>query len=108
MLLDLKNQNQATCGKTALSQNRPLVSSRKKVRKNVMSIKFPPAVLGPEMTAPIFYGRLAFLGSFCWETPMPIKVLLLRGGVGVSQKGGGSANFIFMGVGIFPNNRTTH
>ena len=34
---------------------------------------------------------------------MPIKVLLLGGGVlGFLERGGGSANFIFMGVGIFP------
>ena len=50
-----------------------------------------------------FYGRLAFFGSFCWITPMPIKFLFLGGGcVGVSWKGGGrSANFIFMGAGMF-------
>ena len=29
-----------------------------------------------------FYGRLAFLGSFCWKTPMPIKFLLLGGDSG--------------------------
>ena len=46
-----------------------------------MSIKFPPASLGPEMAAPI-YGRLAFFCSFCWKTPMPIKFLLLGGGGG--------------------------
>ena len=35
---------------------------------------------------------------------MSIKFLLLGGGSGFFQRGGGgSANFIFMGVGIFPN-----
>ena len=36
---------------------------------------------------------------------MPTKILLLGegGGVGFSWKAGGSANFIFMGAGIFPN-----
>ena len=35
---------------------------------------------------------------------MPIKFLLLGGAVlGFFRRGGGSANFIFMGVGIFPN-----
>ena len=35
---------------------------------------------------------------------MPIKFLLLGGGSGFFYKGGGGgANFIFMGVGIFPN-----
>ena len=35
---------------------------------------------------------------------MPIKFLLLGGGgvLGFFRRGGGSANFIFMGVGIFP------
>ena len=34
---------------------------------------------------------------------MPIKFLLLGGGSGLFlEGGGGSANFIFMGVGIFP------
>ena len=36
---------------------------------------------------------------------MPIKFLLLGGGVVVFlEGGGGSADFIFMGVGIFPIN----
>ena len=37
---------------------------------------------------------------------MPQKILLLgEGGLGVSWKGrGGSANFVFMGVGICPTN----
>ena len=35
---------------------------------------------------------------------MPIKFLLLWGGFwDFLEGGGGSANFIFMGVGIFPN-----
>ena len=32
---------------------------------------------------------------------MPIKFLLLGGVLGFFRRGGGSANFIFMGVGIF-------
>ena len=37
---------------------------------------------------------------------MPIKFLLLGGGFWVFlEGGGGSATFIFMGVGIFPNFR---
>ena len=35
------------------------------IRRSVMSIKFPPVILGPEMAA----GRLAFFGAFCWKTP---------------------------------------
>ena len=38
---------------------------------------------------------------------MPIKFLSLGGGSwGFLEGGGGSANFIFMGVGIFPRNDT--
>ena len=50
-------------------------------------------------------GCANFMGawSFCWKTPMPIKFLLLGGVLGFFRRGGGSANFIFMGVGIFPN-----
>ena len=71
-------------------------------RKSVVSIKFPPVILGPEMAAPI-YVRLAFFRSFCWKTPMPIKFFLLGGFWGFLEGGGGgSANFIFMDVGIFP------
>ena len=33
---------------------------------------------------------------------MPIKLILLGGVVGFLEGGGGSANFVFMGVGIFP------
>ena len=74
-----------------------------RLRKSVMSIKFPPAILGPEMAAPILWAPGIF-GSFCWKkTPMPIRFLLLGGGVlGFLGRGGGSANFIFMGAGIFP------
>ena len=72
-------------------------------RKSVVSIKFPPVILGPEMAAPILWAPGIF-GSFCWKTPMPIKFLLLGGGGFwvFLEGGGGSANFIFMGVGIFP------
>ena len=35
---------------------------------------------------------------------MPIKFLVLgEGGLGFLERGGGSDNFIFMGVGIFPS-----
>ena len=70
------------------------------IRKILMPIIFPPAILGPEMAAPI-YGRLACLGSFCWKNPMPIKFLVLGGRGFLEGGGGGSANFVFMGVRIF-------
>ena len=61
-----------------------------------MSVIFPPTILGPEMAAPILWAPGIF-GSFCWKTPN-------RGGgvLGFCRRGGGgSANFIFMGAGIF-------
>ena len=63
----------------------------KNQKKNVMSIKFLPIILGPDI-----------LGFFLLENPMPIKFLLLGGGcwVFLGRGVGGSANFIFMGVGI--------
>ena len=68
-----------------------------------MSVIFLPVILGRKWLRQ-FCGRLAFFGVFCWKTPMPIKFLLLgRGGArGFFGRGGGSANFIFMGVGIVP------
>ena len=63
----------------------------KKIRKILVSVKFVSAILGPEMAAPILWtpGKNAF---FLQETSMSIKFLVL---------GGGSADFIFMGAGIF-------
>ena len=49
------------------------------IRKSVMSIKFPPVILGPEMAAPILWAPGIF-GFFLVE--MPIKFLLLGGGGG--------------------------
>ena len=58
-----------------------------------MSVKFLSAILGPEMGAPILWtpGKMP---SFCRKTSMSIKFLVLGGG-------GESADFIFMGAGIF-------
>ena len=49
-------------------------------------------------------GAWHFLVLSAGKTPMPIKFLLLGGGgvLGSLERGGGSANFIFMGAGIFP------
>ena len=53
------------------------------------------------MAAPI-YGRLEFLRSFCRKTSMSIKFLVLGGGGSIFFGfGGGSADFIFRGAGIF-------
>ena len=74
-----------------------------KIRKSVMSIKFPPAILGPEMAAPILWAPGTFW-FFLLENPNAHKIPPVRGGIVgfLEGGGGGSANFIFMGVGIFP------
>ena len=64
-----------------------------------MSIKISARNLGPEMAAPIFFGHLAFFGSFCRKTPVPTKIPPFLGGGGGSgffRRGGGSADFIFI------------
>ena len=66
-----------------------------------MSVKCLSAILGPEMGAPILWapGIFAF---FLQENLMSIKFLVLGGGGGILGWGrGGSADFIFMGAGIF-------
>ena len=70
------------------------------VRKSVVSINFPHAILGPEMAAPILWAPGIF-GLFLQENPSAHKIPLWGGG-GFFLRGGGSANYIFMGVGIFP------
>ena len=67
-----------------------------------MSVISQPAILGLEMAVLILWVA-SFFGSFCWQTPMPIKFLVLGGG-GFWKGGGGSANsifMIFMGMGSF-------
>ena len=72
------------------------------LRKSVMSRKFSPAILGPEMAAPILWAPGIFW-FFLLANPHAHKIPAFRGGVGFFRRGGGgSANFIFMGVGIFP------
>ena len=41
------------------------------VRKSVMSIKFPPAILGPEMAAPILWAPGIFLVLSAGKPPCP-------------------------------------
>ena len=54
------------------------------------------------MAAPILWGAWHFLVLSAGKPPMPIKFLLLGGGGwGFLEGAGGSANFTFMGVGIF-------
>ena len=63
-----------------------------------LSVKFVSAILGPEMASPILWAS-GKMRSFCRKTSMSIKFLVLGGGILVW--GGGSADFIFMGAGIF-------
>ena len=54
------------------------------------------------MAAPILWAP-GFFWFFLLENPHAHKIPPFRGGVlGFFRRGGGSANFIFMGVGIFP------
>ena len=72
-----------------------------------MSIIYPPVILGAGNGCANFYGRLAFFVLSAGK-PHAHKIPRVRGGgvVGVLEGGGGSANFIFMGVGIFSDKRS--
>ena len=65
-----------------------------------MSIKFLPAILGPEMAAPILWAPGIFW-FFLLENPRAHKIPPVMGGgvLGFFRRGGGRADFIFMGVG---------
>ena len=65
-----------------------------------MSVMFPPAILGPEMAAPILWApRILWL--FLLENPHAYKTPHFRGLEIFGRGGDGSADFIFMGAGIF-------
>ena len=63
-----------------------------------MSVIFPPAILGRKWPRQ-FCGRLGCLALS--ENPHARKIPLLGGVLGFLERGGGSANFIVMGAGIF-------
>ena len=67
-----------------------------------MSIKLPPAILGPEMAASILWAPGIFW-FFLLENPHAHKIPPFRaGGVGVSWKGGGwKCQFCSYGRGDF-------
>ena len=68
----------------------------------MVSLKFLPVILGPEMAAPFLWAPGIF-GLFLLENPHAHKIPPFRGGFWVFfSRGGGSANLIFMGAGIFP------
>ena len=81
------------------------------VRKSLVSVIFPPAILGPQLAAPIFWAPGIFW-LFLLENPHAHKIPRFRGGGCVGgggggvcwcflEGGGGSTNFFLMGVGIF-------
>ena len=61
--------------------------------KSLMSVIFLPAILEPEMAAPILWVPGIF-GSFCWKTPMPIEFLVLGGVVGFFEGGSGNCGSV--------------
>ena len=70
-------------------------------RKILVSVKFASAILGPEMAAPILWtpGKMR---SFCRKTYVhKIPHFMGGGSLGFGRGGGGNADFIFMGAGIF-------
>ena len=73
------------------------------LRKILVSVKFVSASLGPEMAAPILWtpGKMR---PFCRKNHVH-KIPRFRGG-GYFGFGGGSADFTFMGAGIFLKYRT--
>ena len=76
------------------------------LRKNGLTSLFKEvrvfkAILGPQMAAPILWAPGIFW-FFLLENPHAHKIPPFRGGFWVFlEGGGGSANFISMGVGIF-------
>ena len=64
-----------------------------------MSVKFLSAILGPEMAAPILWAP-GKMRPFCRKSHVH-KIPRFRGGRVFWVFGGGSADFIFMGAGIF-------
>ena len=65
-----------------------------------MSIKLPPAILGPEMAVPILWAPGIFW-FFLLENPHAHKIPPFRGGGGVLRRGGWKCQFYFYGRGDF-------
>ena len=67
-----------------------------------MSVIFPPAILGPDMAAPILWAP-GILGLFLLENPHAHKFLVLAG-VGFGKGGECKGQFYFDGRGeMFPS-----
>ena len=72
-------------------RGRPLKNSM--IRKILVSVKFLPAILGPEMAVPILWtpGKMR---SFCRKKNL--KFLLLGGGGGILGLRGGGVPILFL------------
>ena len=70
------------------------------IQKNLVSVKFVSAILGPEMAAPILWtpGKMC---SFCRKNPVHKIPRFRGGGYFWFGGGGGSADFFFYGRGFF-------
>ena len=74
---------------------------RPKPLKILVSVKFVSAILAPEMPAPILWAP-GKMRSFCRKTCVHKIPRFVGGGYfGFGGGGGGSADFNFMGAGIF-------
>ena len=77
-----------------------VIQASANVRKILVSVKFMSAILGPEMAAPILWTPR--ISAFFLQENLHVHKIPRFGGVfGVWGGGGGSADFIFMGAGIF-------
>ena len=66
-------------------------------QKSVMSIRFPPVILGPEVAAPILWAPGFFFWFFLLENPHAHKIPPFRGGgVGFFWKGGVEVPILFL------------
>ena len=72
-------------------------------KKILVSVKFVSAILGPETAAPILWTRR--ISAFFLQENLHVHKIPRLGGGGLLGLGGGgipgSADFIFMGAGIF-------
>ena len=81
-----------------------VAAKRLKLRKSVVSIKFPPVILGPELAAPILWAPGMFW-FFLLENPHAHKIPPFRGGfwVFLEEGGGWKCQFYFYGRKDFLN-----
>ena len=72
-----------SCGLGVVGDGLGVLSSgfaHEKVRKILVSVIFPPAILGPKTAAPILWAPGIFFGFFLLENPRAHKIPRFRGG----------------------------